>query len=102
MNTLSYHIVVRTPVGIRIGDISFDFVDEEVRGNIKAPYFEPDFYGNINKDDTLLLYMTVVDEKEQKEYEAIGRISMYAIHISVPAAAFTYEIDGTSSRTSIR
>ena len=47
----------------------------------------------------LLLYMTVVDEKEQKEYEAIGRISMYAIHISVPAAAFTYEIDGTSSRT---
>ena len=25
-----YHIVVRTPVGIRIGDISFDFVDEEV------------------------------------------------------------------------
>ena len=53
MNTLSYHIVVRTPVGIRIGDISFDFVDEEVRGNIKAPYFESDFYGNINKDDTL-------------------------------------------------
>ena len=101
MNTLSYHIVVRTPVGIRIGDISFDFVDEEVRGNIKAPYFEPDFYGNINKDDTLLLYMTVVDEKEQKEYEAIGRIGMYAIHISVPAAALTYEIDSTSSRTSI-
>ena len=44
MNTLSYHIVVRTPVGIRIGDIYFDFVDEEVRGNIKATYYEPDFY----------------------------------------------------------
>ena len=102
MNTLSYHIVVRTPVGIRIGDISFDFVDEEVRGNIKAPYFEPDFYGNINKDDTLLLYITVVDEKEQKDYEAIGRNSAYEIHISVPTEAFTYEIDCTSSRTSIR
>ena len=50
----------------------------------------------------LLLCMTVVDEKEQKEYEAIGRISMYAIYISVPAAVFTYEIDDTSSRTSIR
>ena len=98
MNTLNYHIVVRTPVGIRIGDISFDFVDEEVRGNIKAPYFEPDFYGNINKDDTLLLYMTVVDGKEQKEYEATGRISAYAIHISVPTETFTYEIDGTTTR----
>ena len=42
--------------------------------------------------------MTVVDEKEQKEYEAIGRISAYAIHISVPTETLTYEIDGTTTR----
>ena len=51
---------------------------------------------------TLSLSLTVNAEGKPKDCESTGRISMYVIHISVPATAFTYEIDGTSSRTNIR
>ena len=44
-------------------------------------------------DGTLSLNLTVSAEGESEDCESTGRISMYAIHISVPAAAFTYVID---------
>ena len=44
MNTLSYHIVVRTPVGIRIGDISFDFYERLSKKEIPFPSGEPMTY----------------------------------------------------------
>ena len=65
-------------------------------------FFEPQFCGKMNDDGTLSLNLTVNAEGKPEDCESTGRISVYAIHISVPAAAFTYEIDGTSSRTSIR
>ena len=98
MNTLSYHIVVRTPAGVRIGDIFFDFTDEKVSGRIKAPFFEPEFHGIINKDDTFRLFITLDQNGANQEYECTGRISAYSVHISVPTEDFTYEIDGTTTR----
>ena len=56
----------------------------------------------MNDDGTLSLNLTVNADGKPEGCESTGRISMYAIHISVSATVFTYEIDGTSSRTSIR
>ena len=56
----------------------------------------------MNDDGTLSLHLTVNAEGNFEDCVSTRRISMYAIYISVPAAAFTYEIDGTSARTSIR
>ena len=100
MNTLSYHIVIKTHARYRVGDLSVDLEDEKVSGTIHAPFFEPQFCGKI--DGTLSLNLTVNAEGKPEDCERTGRISINAIHISVPAAAFTYEIHGTSSRTSIR
>ena len=69
-------------------------LDWEKEGNYKVY--------RVNDDGTLSLNLTVNAEEKPEDCESTGHISMYAIHISVPAAAFTYEIDGTSSRTSIR
>lgn len=98
MSTLSYHIVVRTPVGVRIGDISLDFEGDAVRGVLEVPFFEQDFRGIINSDDTMCLYITLNENGKIQQCECTGRISSYAIHISVPTEAFTYEIDGTVTR----
>jgi len=97
MNTLSYHVVIRTPVGVRIGDISLDFEGDTVRGVLEAPFFERDFHGAVNKDDTLRLYITLNENGKMQQCECSGRISAYAIHISVPADTYTYEIDGTTT-----
>ena len=102
MNTLSYHIVIKTHARYRVGDLSVDLEDEKVGGTIHAPFFEPRFSGKMNDDGTLSLNLTVNAEEKPEDCESTGHISMYAIHISVPAAVFTYEIDGISSRTSIR
>ena len=90
MNTLSYHIVIKTHAGYRVGDLSVDLEDEKVSGTIHAPFFEPQFCGKMNDDGTLSLNLTVNAEGKPEDCESTGRISMYAIHISVPAAAFTY------------
>ena len=50
MNTLSYHIVIKTHAGYRVGDLSVDWEDEKVSGTIHAPFFEPQFYGEMNDD----------------------------------------------------
>ena len=102
MNTLSYHIVIKTHAGYRVGDLSVDLEDEKVSGMIHAPFFEPHFCGKMNDDGTLGINLTVNAEGKPEDYVSTGRISINAIHISVPAAAFTYEIDGTATRTSIR
>ena len=96
-----YHIVIKMHAGYRVGDLSVDLEDEKVSGMIHAPFFEPQFCGKMNDDGTLSLSLTVNAEGKPQDCESTGRIGMYAIHISVPAAAFTYEIDGTSLRTSI-
>ena len=81
---------------------ALDLEDEKVSGTIHAPFFEPQFCGKMNDDGTLSLNLTLNAEGNPEDCESTGCISMYAIHISVPAAVFTYEIDGTSSRTIIR
>ena len=101
MNTLSYHIVIKTHAGYRVGDLSVDIEGDKVSGIIQAPFFEPQFYGVMRDDSTLLLHLTVNVEGKQEKCECTGCISVYAIHISVPASEFTYEIDGTSARTKI-
>ena len=53
MNTLSYHIVIKTHAGYRVGDMSVDLEDEKVSGTIHAPFFEPQFCGKMNDDGTL-------------------------------------------------
>lgn len=102
MNTLSYHIVIKTHAGYRVGDLSVDLEDEKVSGTIHAPFFEPQFFGKMNDDGTLSLNLTVNADGNSEDCVSTGRISMYAIHISVPTASFTYEIDGTSARTKIK
>ena len=53
MNTLSYHIVIKTNAGYRVGDLSVDLEDEKVSGTIHSPFFEPQFCGKMNDDGTL-------------------------------------------------
>lgn len=103
MNTLSYHIVIKTHAGYRVGDLSvnINMDGEQVSGRIQAPFFEPQFYGVMRDDSTLLLHLTVSAEGKQEKCECTGRISVYAIHISVPATEFTYEIDGTSAKAKV-
>ena len=98
MNTLSYHVVVRTPIGVRIGDISLGFDGEKVKGIITAPYFEPEVYGVINDDNTINVNLVVNVDGKRESCDGTGRISDYAIHISVPSSEFVYEIDGTATR----
>lgn len=96
MYNLSYHVVVRTPVGVRIGDITLAIEDGKVTGVLETPFFEPSFVGILNEDDTLTLTLVLTANDEHREYKGVGRISGYAIHISVPTDDFTYEIDGTT------
>lgn len=96
MYNLSYHVVVRTPVGVRIGDIALAIEDDKVTGVLETPFFEPSFAGILNEDDTMTLTLFLSVNDEHKECKGIGRISGYAIHISVPTDDFTYEIDGTT------
>ena len=98
MDVLSYNIVIKTPIGYRVGNISLDIIENRISGTIVAPFFSPDFSGILNDDGSLSLSLTVNDEKGQYEYMATGRISAYAIHISVPVQEFSYEIDGTAQR----
>ena len=96
MNSLSYRIVIKTPIGYRIGNITIDIENEKISGSITAPFFEPFFFGTFNKDGTMLLMLTVNVDGVQTECNSTGRISGYAVHISVPTEKFIYEIDGTA------
>lgn len=102
MNTLSYHIVIRTPVGYRVGDISLKIDDDgHIDGTIQAPFFEPHFDGVLNDDSTMWLNFTVNKDGIAERCESTGRISASAIHISVPSAGFTFDIDGTAARAKL-
>ena len=99
MDSLIYHIVIKTPMGYRVGDISLNIDVDRICGTIEAPCFEPSFTGILHDDSTMSLTFSVTYENMQAECAATGRISTYAIHISVPSGDFTYEIDGTAKRT---
>ena len=102
MNTLSYHIVIRTPAGYRIGDISVEIDDDgHISGTIQAPSFEQHFDGVLNDDSTMWLNFIVNKDGMAERCESTGRISSSAIHISVPSAGFTFDIDGTAARAKL-
>ena len=98
MDVLSYHIVIKTPIGYRVGDISLDIEGNNIRGTLRAPFFEPALSGELHEDSTLSLTVSLIYEEVRTECTATGRISGYAIHISVPVGNFVYEIDGTITR----
>ena len=98
MDVLSYHIVIKTPIGYRVGDISLSIEEERICGTIEAPFFEPAFTGILHNDSTLSLNVLINCDGARTECDATGRISAYAIHISVPIDDFIYEIDGTTVR----
>ena len=72
MDTLSYHIVIKTHAGYRVGDLSVDLEDEKVSGTIHAPFFEPQFCGKMNDDGTLSLNLTVNADETRRTVRAPG------------------------------
>lgn len=98
MYNLSYHVVIRTPVGVRIGDVALTIDDGKVLGALETPFFEPQFEGCLHPDDTMELTVHVKENDKVLDCRSTGRISSYAIHISIPTESFTYEIDGTVTR----
>lgn len=98
MYNLSYHVVIRTPIGVRIGDVALTIEDGKVSGVLETPCFEPQFEGCLHPDDTMELTVHVKENGTVFDCQSTGRISGYAIHISVPTESFCYEIDGTVTR----
>lgn len=98
MYTLSYHVVVNTPKGYRIGDIRLDIDENKIEGQFDFPLFDNKCYGILNEDDTFTFYVSITQEEKTNEYECTGRLSGYAIHISIPVDGFVYEVDGTTCR----
>ena len=75
-------------------------VDAESRyfKEVDFPLFDNRCYGILNEDDTFTLYVSITQEEKTNEYECTGRLSGYAIHISIPVDGFVYEVDGTTCR----
>ena len=96
MSISEYHFVMTTPNGIRIGNIVFDYErDGKLCGYIELPQFKNDFSMIIHNDGTLSVNFDKSDTSFLSELTGTGKISFYAISMSIASDGFAYEINGT-------
>lgn len=95
MDELVYQVVVRTPEGIRIGELTAFAENEIIKGRISFPSLNGQYNGTIRPSGRINIVLHTVLDSVSVESVGEGQISFYAIHVSLLHNGLTYEIDGT-------
>lgn len=98
MDALEYNIVLKTPLGYRVGRIIVEIKDRLMQGVIHILGKEESYQGCVDDNGNFAIKGKLPTQTENIPFEGNGKISCYAIHITIPSDDFTYELDGTSRK----
>lgn len=98
MDSLIYNIVLRTPVGYRIGTLMIEIENHNVRGQIIVADTEGRYIGEMDNNWNLSVKGELPLGADILAFHGKGKLSAYAVHMSMISGEDTYELDGTSKR----
>ena len=96
MCELSYHAVVKTPSGYRIGKITSKLEDGKTSGELSLTDFNGRYFGTIEADGCFEIEVERYLSADLVKCRGSGRLSIYSIHITIDSSGVIYELDGTA------
>ena len=96
MDSLEYSIVLKTPQGYCVGSLTMEINNGSVCGSIYALNNESAYCGSIDTNGNIEITGELNLFGDSFQFKGCGKVSFYAIHISIPNGDFTYELDGTA------
>ena len=98
MDGLSYQVVVKTPHGYRVGELTVVAENDLIRGTMRLHDFAEHYAGTIRDDGSIRLSMNRIVNSSPISCTGIGKISVHCIHISVESDGFIYDINGVARK----
>lgn len=96
MDNMKYHAVLKTPIGYRVGTVIVVLNDENISGVIEFFGREGTYDGSIDDNGNIEVQGKFPTVSEIVSFVGTGKLSYYAIHLSIQSDDFIYELDGTS------
>ena len=93
---MTYHAVMKTPIGYRVGNIFVDITDQIISGIIYFFGREGKYKGVLYDNGDMKIKGVLPTPNDNMGFEGEGKISFHSIHLSIPSRDFVYELDGTS------
>ncbi len=98
MDNLMYNIVLKTPVGYRVGQMIVEIGDRIIRGIIRTFEKDGEYHGSIDSNGNIEVNGVLPLNTETIPFKGKGKISSYAVHLTIQSDNFTFELDGTSRK----
>ena len=80
MDTLEYNIVLKTPIGYRVGKMMVEIKDRLIQGIIRILGKEESYQGYIDNNGNIEVNGKLPTHTETILFEGKGKISGYAVH----------------------
>lgn len=98
MDSLMYNIVLKTPAGYRVGQMMVEIGDRIICGIIRTFEKDGEYQGSIDNNGNIEVNGLLPFKTETIPFKGKGKISSYAVHLTIPSDNFTFELDGTSQK----
>lgn len=97
MDGLIYQVVIKTPEGYRVGELSVNIKNGEIYGEMNLLDFGA-YKGTIDQDGNISVCIKLANDFSPNCYIGFGKMSFYSIHIFFRCDGFVYEINGIINR----